>query len=231
MAIKYYDKGDYFRALQLFDGLISIYRGTPKSEKIYYYYAYCHYYQEDYILASYHFRNLAMTLPNSQYAEECLYMSAYCQYLDSPDYTLDPTNTYTAIKELQNFINKYPKSPKVQKCNELIDVLRQKLETKFFEIGKLYFNTDEYNASIISFNNLLKDFPNTKYREESLFYILRANFSYAENSIETKKAERFKNTINAYNIFISAYPSSSFNKEAENINKISTKELNKYNIN
>ena len=35
MAVKYYEQKDYFRALQLFDELVPVYRGTAKAEKIY----------------------------------------------------------------------------------------------------------------------------------------------------------------------------------------------------
>ena len=38
-AVEYYQEGDYFRSMQLFDELVILYRGTAKAEKIYYYYA------------------------------------------------------------------------------------------------------------------------------------------------------------------------------------------------
>ncbi len=104
-AIDYYEKDDYYRALQLFDPLIAVYRGTKKAETLYYYYAYCYYKQQDYILASYYFKRFVKNSPNSDKAEECVYLSAYCTYLDSPKYNLDQTNTYEAIKDLQLFIN------------------------------------------------------------------------------------------------------------------------------
>src|SRR5215207_7836077 len=62
-AVGYFEKKDYFRALPLFEELISIYRGQGKAEKVYYYYAYCNYYLEDYELAAYHFENFINTFP------------------------------------------------------------------------------------------------------------------------------------------------------------------------
>src|SRR6185295_14598666 len=47
-AVKYYEKKDYYRALPLFEELIALYRGQKRGESIYYYYAYCNYYLEDY---------------------------------------------------------------------------------------------------------------------------------------------------------------------------------------
>ena len=78
-------------------------------------------------------------------------MTAYCYYLDSPDLTLDQASTYKAIENLQLFINLYPKSERVNECNQLIDKLRNKLETKSFLNAKLYFKIGDYKAAIFAF--------------------------------------------------------------------------------
>jgi outer membrane protein assembly factor BamD len=80
-AIEYYEKGDYYRAMQLFEQLNMIYRGTNKAESLNYYMAYCYYYQEEYIMAAYYFKRYAQSFPNTDRAEECLFMSAYSQFL------------------------------------------------------------------------------------------------------------------------------------------------------
>lgn len=227
-AEKYYLEGDYYHAQQLFDELITYYRGTLEAEKIYYYYSYCYYGLGDYVTAAYYFKTFATTYPSSKFARECQYMSAYCTYLDSPEYTLDQTNTISAIKELQLYVNTFPDNDTVQLCNVLIDELRFKLETKEFEISKLYFKLEEYKASIVSFRNTMKDYPSTIFKEECMFYILKANYLYASNSIDSKKASRFQDTIDAYDELISSFPQTKYLKEAESINKNTQKELLKY---
>lgn len=226
-AEAYYLKGDYFRAQQLFDELITYYRGTEKAEKIYYYYAYCYYGSSDYTTAAYYFKSFATTYPHSKYAREAQYLSAYCTYLDSPDYTLDQINTINAIKEFQLFVNIYPTSDSVALCNKLIDDLRSKLEYKEYEVSKLYFKLEDYKAAIVSFNNTMKDYPDTKFKEEILYYIMKANYLYASNSIQSKKPERYRSAVDAYSVLIDAFPQSKFQKEAEIINKNSLKEINK----
>jgi outer membrane protein assembly factor BamD len=226
-AQTYYQKGDYFHALQLFEELMTYYRGTTNAEKIAYYYAYCHYAQGDYLSASYYFNNFSVTYPDSKYSRECQYMAAYCSYMDSPEYSLDQTNTTTAVKELQLFVDMYPKSDSVALCNNLIDDLRGKMELKEYEIAKLYFKIEEYKAAITAFKNTLKDYPDTKFKENILFSILKANYLYAANSIDSKKQERFTSTIDAYNTLISAFPQTKNLKDAENYKKNAQKELTK----
>lgn len=224
-AVKYYEKRDYYHALQLFEELISVYRGTSKAEDSYYYYAYCTFYVDDYQTAAYYFNNFVQTFPNSKHAEEAQYMYAYCYYLDSPISSLDQTSTLEAIEKFQLFINRYPKGTKVEEANIRIDELRKKLEDKSFEIAKLYFDMEEYKASVVAFENLINNYPGTEYKEMALFTMLKAQFTYASKSIDEKKEERFKNTLDIYYKLVDNFPQSRYLREAEKIFEGSKEEL------
>lgn len=226
MAIMYFEKSDYYRAMQLFEQLNMIYRGTSKAEQLNYYMAYCYYNQDEYIMASYYFKRYAKSFPNTDRAQECLYMSAYCQYLMSPIYSLDQTSTYEAIKELQLFINMYPQSERVEKANNLIDDLRAKLEKKAFEIAELYYKMEDYQAAITSFENVLKDFPDTEYKEIILFYTMKSYYDYAIKSIEEKKEERFTRAVELYQTLIYSFPETEYMKNAKSLYENSLNELN-----
>jgi len=225
-AIAYYDKKEYTKALGLLEELVSIYRGTAKGEKIMYYYAYSTYAIGDYLLAGYHFNNFVKTFPASDKTEECAYMYAYCYFLESPRYSLDQTDTKSAIKEMQSFINKYPESKRREECNNLILKLREKLETKYYEISKQYYFLDDYSAAITSFEIVLKEYPDTKYREELMYLLVKTNYVYATKSIDKKKMERFKSTVDCYNKFVSYFPANSkYGKEIEGYSSSAKKQL------
>lgn len=227
MAKVYYDNGKYQKAFPLFEELITVFRGTSKAEDVYYYYAYCNYHLGDYMLAGYHFDNFVRTFPRSTRAEDAQFMNAKCYFLDSAEPSLDQASTTKAIDELQLFINKYPESPKVDECNELMDRLRFKLETKSYNAGKLYYRLGEYKAAIFALRNTLADFPDTKFREEISYMILRSSFLLADNSVEEKKIERFEQALRECDDFIERYPRSKNVKEAESIKEDSKKELEK----
>lgn len=227
-AVDYYEKKDYNRALELFDLLQSAFRGTNKGEDINYYSAYCYYYIEDYTVASFYFKRYAETFPGSPRAEECMYMNAYCYYLDSPRPSLDQSNTNLAITELQVFMDAYPKSEHIPGCNILMDELRDKLELKAFNIAVMYYRMEDYMASITSFENLLKNFPDTDRREEVLKYMARGYYEYADRSIPSKQRERFEKAIDAYNSLLYMYPDSEYLKGLEKtVNLISREKLEK----
>jgi len=227
-AIKLYNKGKYYKALPLFEELITLLRGTKKAELTYYYYAYTNYKLEDYETAAYDFDNFTKSFPTSEFAEECGYMNAYCYYLSSPDYTLDQSSTLKALNELQLFIDEHPYSARVEECNKLIDKLRYKLETKEHEIASLYYHMEEYKAAVTAYKNLLKEYPSTMYREECMFMSLKSEYLFAENSIESKKQERYNSALGDYGELLAAYPESKYKKEADGIAEDCRKRLEKF---
>ena len=214
-AEKYYEKKDYFRALQLLEELMTVYRGTVRGEQVYYYYAYSNFYIRDYIMASYHFNNFLASYPTSKYAEEIQYMYAYCFYLDSPISSLDQTNSFDAIDKFQLFINRYPGSPRVADANKLIDELRMKLETKQFANAKLYYKTEHYKAAVSALQNVLIDFPASVFKEEVLYLIFKSSYFYANNSIESKQLIRLKDARENYLKLVDSFPQSKYLDDAE----------------
>lgn len=205
-AIEFYEAGKYYKAQQLFDQIMVVYRGTEKAELISYDYANCYYEQGDYILGGYYFRTFNSTYPMSKYAEEAAYLSAYCSYLESPRSSLDQSSTKDAINSLQLFINQFPSSDKVEKCNALIDELRAKLENKAIDIALLYYRMEDYKAAIVSFGNILKEYPSTSMKEDVVYYLVQSHEQLAINSIESKKQERIMSAIEACDRYTGEYP-------------------------
>jgi outer membrane protein assembly factor BamD len=218
-AMDLYEDKDYYRALQLFKQLLNFYQGTAEGQKMQFYYAYCYYHQRDYVLASYYFKRFATNYPRSELAEEAMFMSAYCYYLDSPKSSLDQTNTFTAINELTLFMDMFPYSDRIERCRELIGQLQDKLMEKDYHIANLYYKMEDYEAAITSYNNLLKEYPDTKYKEDVLFRILKSNYHFASKSIRKKQEERFQSALDSYNELIFQFPETVHRKEAENIHE------------
>jgi outer membrane protein assembly factor BamD len=216
-AIEYYNKGEYERTITLITNIMPAFRGTSFAEELNYYYAMAHYKQRDYIMAAHYFKTFTQGFPRSEHVEEFLYLSAYCRYLLSPRPSLDQTETQEAIREFQAFINRFPQSKRVEESNTRIDELRLKLEQKAFNSALMYFNIRDYMAAVTSFNNVIHGFPDTRYREEALYYIIRSHFLYAENSIQNRQLERYQKVLPAHARLVNRFPESRFKDEADRV--------------
>ena len=214
-ALEYYDSKDYYKSMTLFEEVYPHYRITKKGEKSYYLMSMSHYNVQEYYTAGVYFRNFSKSFPNSEHAEECAFLAAYTAVLNSPYYSLDQTNTYKALNELQLFLNRYPESTRIDTCNVLIDELRGKLERKKYEGAKQYYQIENYKSSVVALESVLETFPETKYKEDVFFLILKSNFYLANRSIDAKKEERYRNTIKSYHTFVDRFSNSDKMKEAE----------------
>ncbi len=227
-ANKYYDEERYLNAQILYESILPFYRGRNEAQELYYRYAYTYYNLEDYILAAHYFKNYANSFINSPHREEALFMAAYAEYLMSPGVSLEQSQTSKAISDFQIFVNTFPNSERVEECNKLIDELRQKLENKEFEQGKLYHKLGKYVSAVVVLENMLENFPETNREEEVRFLILKSSYNYAKYSVFKKQKERFEKTLEKYEQFKKRFKDSERMKEANKIYKATTKELNKF---
>ena len=227
-AKEYYNEKDYYHALPLFESLIQEGRGIRDIEKLYFYYAYSHFGAGDVTLAAYHFKNFTTNYPNSEYAEKAQFMYAYCYYVMTPGPSLDQSNGQKAIEAFQLFANIYPESDSLKKSNEYIDELRGTMQQKAFKNAKLYFNIGYYQSASIAFQNVLRNYPDIKNKEEVYFLMLKSNFLYAENSIASKQPERYKETLEVYKKFNKKFPESSYSKEVASIHESTIKAIEKF---
>ncbi len=226
MAKKYYAEKLYYKAQPLFDELVNFYKGTKNEEDVYYYDAYSYFGEGEYIMAQYNFKNFVTTYPTSPNAEDCAFQEAYCYFMLSPRYELDQDYTNKAINEFQLFTNLYPNSPKVEQANQLIDQMRSKLEIKEFMGAYQYYNLEKYRAAVVSFQNLMSDYPDAPNIELANFMILKSNYRYAVNSIESRKQGRYQAVIEAYKDFTKKYPASVYLKDAQKIYEVTLADMN-----
>jgi len=224
-AIRYYEKNDFHRSTLLLEDILPIIRGTAEAELGNFYLAYNYFHQKQYILSAHHFEEFVRIYGRSEYVVEAEYMNAYSLYLQSPDFQLDQTTTFEAVAAMQNFINKYPSSGYASKADNVIDEMQVKLERKAYEQCKLYYKIRSYNSALVVYDNFRDDYPDSKYQEEVAYLKIKTSYDYAQQSIFSKRKERFQNTVDAYESFIDKYPSSKYLKEIEKIYSDSIEEI------
>lgn len=227
-AKRAFNEKKYVQAANILTDVVTVFKGTPKAEESLYLLALSHYENKDYLSSGAYFHTYYTRYPKGQYTELARFYAGYGYYLDSPEPQLDQTGTIKAIEELQAFLDYFPKSDKVSIAQNAIFELQDKLTLKELQNAQLYYNLgnymgNNYESAVIVARNAIKDYPYSKYKEDLEMIILKARYQEASQSVEEKKADRFRIVIDEYYSFINNYPDSPNRKEADNIYKIASK--------
>lgn len=233
-AIAFYEQGRYDKAKMYFERIQPYYRGALEGEKIRYYWAYCEYYSGFYQLAAFQFKEFYRTYGRSPFAEEAQFMEAYSLYQASPDSELDQTSSEEAVVAMQNFLNRFPASQYYEDANRMIDELQVRFEKKAYETAKLYYRLSTglsyrnyLDAALVTFETFKEDYPDSDYNEELLFLSIETSYKLAENSITSKKKERFDKTLELYRELTMKFPESEYMTKATDYQSKSIEELNR----
>ena len=229
-AKNYFANGQYTRASVLLNELIAILKGTDKAEESLYMLGMCYYNQKDYQTASQTFIQYYNVYPRGTFTELARFHAGKALYLDTPEPRLDQSGTYNAIQQLQLFLEYFPNSAKKEEAQNMVFALQDKLVLKEYMSARLYYNLGNYRGNnylscVITAQNALKDYPYTNLREELSILILRAKYELAVYSVEEKKTERYRETVDEYYAFKNEFPESKYLKDAERIFKESQKIL------
>ena len=220
-AVKYYDKGDFFRAGTLLEDLIPLLKGRPEAEKAQFYFANTNYKQRNYVLSAFYFKSFIETYPNSEYAEEATFLNAKSLFLDSPGYELDQTNTVSALESIQDFLNRYSESKFRPETENMAQELQKKLESKAFESARLYYQLRYNQAAVVALTNFQLQYPASAFAEQAAFLRLTAQYAWAQESIESKQRERYQDAVSFYQQYLDAYPKSKNIKAAQDMYDVS----------
>ena len=228
VAKQYYFEGKYSAATVLFSDVVTLMRGTAYAEEALFMTAMSHFRSGDYESASQYFRKYYESYPKGQNVELARYNCGLAMYRLIPDPRLDQTSTYAALSEFQDFLLYYPNSSIKDETQEMIYILQDRLVEKEYLAAKLYydlgsytmncaFGGNNYEACVVTSQNALRDFPyaTTERREALSVLILRSKFQLAQNSVEVKRVERYRDCIDEYYAFKNDFPESKFMKEAE----------------
>lgn len=216
-ANDYYNRGEYSRAIILYDKVLPVIRGSEKAELADFNYAYSHFRTKRYIEAAGYFNTFYQTYNRSPLAEEALFMNAYSLYLDSPDYNLDQKSSRDAVNAIQLFINRFPQSDSYERAMGMIEDLQKRFEEKAYQESMLYLRLTEglypgdfYRACIINFQNFARDFPDSKYNEELAYKLVEVSLSYGQRSVFDKKEDRLNDVFKFADQFKRRYPESKY---------------------
>lgn len=171
LAKEKYDHRKYLEAQTEFQKLIWNFPGSDYVDEAQFHLAECLFHQEDFPAAIHEYQRLLSNYSQSPLADAAQYKVALCYYKESLPAQLDQEFTHKVIQELRIFLEDYPNSEYVPEAQKLLLAARTKLAKKEYFNGHLYYRMGEYSAAIIYFEEILNDYSDTKWADDTQFAI------------------------------------------------------------
>ena len=214
-----YAEGKYTQAITLLTDLINIEKGTDNAQESLYRLAMAEYGSMDYEGASQAFKRYYQSYPKGYLAEMAHYYEGLALYKSTPEPRLDQSMTISAINAFQTFLDLYPDAKLRPEAQKYLFELQDKLVLKELYSARLYYNLgpyfgncsdggNNYEACIVTCQNALKDYPYTSLREEFSLLLMKSKFELAEQSVESKRLERYQDAEDECYGFINQFPDS-----------------------
>ena len=220
-----YENENYDRAISYFRKVFTYGRENEWADDAQLYLARSYRENERYLMAANQFKRFAQLYRSDERAARAQYERALALYRLSPDYELDQTQTKKALNRFRLFTDRYPQHEKTAAAEKKINELRGKLARKQLAAGRQYERRELWEAAAHAYAGVFDQYPDTRWVDEALLGSVRANVSYAERSIQKKKAERYRRAIESYQRLKQIFPDSPLLDEAEPLHETASKRL------
>ncbi len=170
-----FENKKYYQSLEDFNFVVFNAPGSDIGDDAQFYLASSHFKMKEYIVAIDEFQSLLRRWPESDLYEETRFNIAECYFNNSPGYQRDQSSIDKAILAYQDFIDEYPFSERRELAETRIKDLRTGLAKKIYEAGNLYMVLREWNAAIVTFQEILDSYYDTNIINETYLDIATCN--------------------------------------------------------
>ncbi len=159
---------------------------------------------EEYEEAKFQYQKFIELYPAHQFVDRAYFYKAMSNFKLTDLASRDLTPVHSALEGFEKFTQTFPQSSYLKQAKEKIIQCLDILAQNIFEIGKFYYRTGSYQATIIRLKQLKAEYPNHS-------YILEAEFLLGESYYHE---QNFSEAAAYYKTVIKTSPRSEFAKQA-----------------
>lgn len=205
-ALALYEDEKWDEAAGAFNAVLTLGRGSIVAQDAQFYLAEANYKNKRYLVAASEYERFTLLYPDSPRRETADLNIARCYYELSPRYKLDQTYTVQAIENFNIFLSRYPSSEYREEAIASIDALREKLAQKIYSAADFYRRTQRYEAAVLTYGEVIDQYPETAWAEQSLVEQMESYILYADNSVSDRQRERYQKALDVYDTYLQLFP-------------------------
>ncbi len=131
--------------------------------------------KKDYVLSAGTYEDYFKAHPDEENIPYVLFRLGECYEKLSPTPDRDQANTLKGIERITYLRNRYPTNTYAVESAGRLTAFIQKLADRELYVGEFYTRTAQYNAAIMRLEGLLKQYPQSKNIDRTLFYLYDAH--------------------------------------------------------
>ena len=157
------------------------------------------------ILAASEYREFIQLYPYSPSASYAQFQIAMTFFKKALKPERDQTKTMQALAEFKKVIANFPLSEEAKQSQQRISECEERLARHMVTIGRHYYRTRAYKASISRLSEILTSYPSYSRMDEVYFYLADSNF----------RAGKTQESVPYFMKLVTDYPQSKFAKQAQ----------------
>ena len=161
-GMKNLENGKYLKAQSDFQYAVMRGAGTEIGDDAQYFLGEAFFLNKEYILAVAEYEKLTRRMSYSPFVEKARFQICEAYRIESPKYYHDQEYTEKALERYQEFLEDFPNTTLKSDVLASIENLREKLGMKLYETGILYIKLEEYGSAIITFQDVIDKYYDTK---------------------------------------------------------------------
>jgi outer membrane protein assembly factor BamD len=163
--------------------------------------------KEEYEQSAIEYEEFIKRHPGHKEAPYATYRLALSHYNLRRTVDRDPTNLREAKKWFEYFMQKYPDSEYYSEVERLYAKTRNLLAEREMYIASFYRRKKNYRACSQRYNDIVRDYPDTKFHEEALYRLGESYWKMGEYSLAVEPLQRV----------VREYPGASYSKRAKEL--------------
>lgn len=224
-GMEYLDAGKYAQAIPYLQGVFDFGRTHEWAADAQLALARAYRLNEEYLLAANEYTRFTQIYRSDERVPQASFDLAMTYYDRAPEYRLDQSDTEAAINQFQLYMTRYPDGPLAEEAGIRIVELRNRLAQKRFDAGLQYEARGLHEAAGITFESVFDEYFDTEWADDALVAAIRAYTQYADESVQTRKAERLERAVASYERLLQIFPGSPLVKEAEALYRVAADRL------
>jgi len=133
------------------------------------------------------YQQIIERFPSDSVADEAQYQMGYIRLRSLKEGSNDHTDRVRAQESFEDFVNRAPQNGRIPQARENLQVIEANAAKAAYDVAKFYDKTGKIKAAVLSYQDVIRDHPNSKEADLSRKRIAALRAEKGDDAIKTSR--------------------------------------------